>query len=88
MRPGGKTAFVAEGRPVVWPLIGKCMLVRCPRCKKETEFEGNPHRPFCSERCKLIDLGNWVSESYRIPTRTKEEEEDGLPETGKGSATS
>jgi endogenous inhibitor of DNA gyrase (YacG/DUF329 family) len=27
----------------------------------------NPHRPFCSERCKLIDLGQWASESYRIP---------------------
>jgi endogenous inhibitor of DNA gyrase (YacG/DUF329 family) len=28
----------------------------------------NPHRPFCSERCKLADLGRWLSEDYRLPT--------------------
>ena len=35
-------------------------------CKRETVWEGNPDRPFCSERCKLIDLDNWLSERYRI----------------------
>jgi uncharacterized protein len=40
--------------------------MRCPMCKRETTWEGNPHRPFCSERCKLIDLDNWLSERYRI----------------------
>jgi len=40
--------------------------MRCPICKKETTAEGNPDRPFCSERCKLIDLDNWLSERYRI----------------------
>ncbi|GMG86658.1 DNA gyrase inhibitor YacG [Biformimicrobium ophioploci] len=41
--------------------------VNCPICKKATEFSPeNPHRPFCSERCKLIDLGDWASESHRI----------------------
>lgn len=35
-------------------------------CKRETVGEGNPNRPFCSERCKLIDLDNWLSERYRI----------------------
>jgi hypothetical protein len=29
--------------------------------------ESNPYRPFCSERCKLIDLGQWATEGYRIP---------------------
>ena len=33
----------------------------------ETEWENNPHRPFCSERCRLIDLGAWTEERYRIP---------------------
>ena len=42
------------------------MAKRCPICKKEVVFEGNPFRPFCSERCKLIDLDNWLSERYRI----------------------
>jgi endogenous inhibitor of DNA gyrase (YacG/DUF329 family) len=41
--------------------------VKCPTCRKETAWENNPHRPFCSERCRLIDLGAWISERYRIP---------------------
>ena len=59
------------------------MIVRCPQCQKETSFKDNPFRPFCSESCKLIDLGKWASEAYRVPTRTKDEEEDGLPDTSK-----
>jgi len=43
------------------------MQVKCPRCGKLVEWEGNEWRPFCSERCKLIDLGAWASEEYRIP---------------------
>ncbi|HLH30050.1 MAG TPA: DNA gyrase inhibitor YacG, partial [Terriglobia bacterium] len=35
--------------------------LKCPTCKKETEYSGNPSRPFCSERCKLIDLGKWAA---------------------------
>jgi hypothetical protein len=30
------------------------------------EWHGNPHRPFCSERCRLIDLGTWLDEGYRV----------------------
>ena len=33
--------------------------------------------PFCSERCRLIDLGNWLGERYRIASRSEAEEEDG-----------
>ena len=44
---------------------------RCPQCLKQTRWEGNPSRPFCSERCKLIDLGAWVSEDYRIAGEKK-----------------
>jgi len=40
----------------------------CPICKKEV-FRGDPEFPFCSERCRLIDLGNWASEKYAIPGR-------------------
>lgn len=39
----------------------------CPRCRRPVEWEGNDSRPFCSERCRLIDLGAWVEESYRLP---------------------
>lgn len=42
-------------------------LVRCPVCKTEVSWEGNAFRPFCSERCRLIDLGAWVEGKYRIP---------------------
>ncbi|RLA92809.1 MAG: hypothetical protein DRG69_08255 [Deltaproteobacteria bacterium] len=41
---------------------------RCPQCGREVPWEGNPYRPFCSERCKMVDLGRWVGEEYRIPS--------------------
>lgn len=40
---------------------------RCPGCKRERNWTDNPFRPFCSERCRLLDLGAWVEERYRIP---------------------
>jgi uncharacterized protein len=43
-------------------------VVACPACGKPAVFTGaNRWRPFCSERCRLTDLGGWASESYRIP---------------------
>jgi endogenous inhibitor of DNA gyrase (YacG/DUF329 family) len=41
--------------------------VSCPTCGRELEWEGAPFRPFCSERCRLIDLGAWFSEQRAIP---------------------
>jgi uncharacterized protein len=42
--------------------------VPCPRCGKPSVFSAeNKWRPFCSERCRMIDLGLWASESYRVP---------------------
>ena len=41
--------------------------VRCPTCRQETPWDDNRFRPFCSERCKLIDLGAWFEERYRVP---------------------
>ena len=53
---------------------------KCPTCDKQVEWQDNPFRPFCSERCKLIDLSKWVSEEYRVPGRSVpepvEDEED------------
>lgn len=54
---------------------------KCPTCNKHVEWENNPFRPFCSERCKLVDLSKWVSEEYRVPGRpvpgeAVEEDED------------
>ncbi|HBY64265.1 MAG TPA: DNA gyrase inhibitor YacG [Solibacterales bacterium] len=47
--------------------------IRCPICKKEAPLTG-AYAPFCSERCKLIDLGNWASEKYVITTPAKPED--------------
>ena len=44
------------------------LFVPCPRCGQPARWAAdNPARPFCSERCKLIDLGAWATESHRIP---------------------
>ncbi len=43
-------------------------VVACPTCAKKVEWtEKNTYRPFCSERCKQIDLGAWAEEKYAIP---------------------
>ncbi|MGH7267291.1 MAG: DNA gyrase inhibitor YacG [Candidatus Rokuibacteriota bacterium] len=39
----------------------------CPNCGKPADRDGNPARPFCSTTCKLIDLGGWLDERFRIP---------------------
>ncbi|PTQ81200.1 hypothetical protein C8R21_11176 [Nitrosospira multiformis] len=50
-------------------------VVNCPQCGKSIVWDNsNPFRPFCSERCKLIDLGQWAAESYRIPDTRKDSE--------------
>lgn len=59
--------------------------MRCPICKKETRCEGNPYRPFCSERCKLLDLGNWLEGRYRIPDTTGFEESSRREDSSEGS---
>ena len=47
-------------------------LVKCPHCSKEVEFSGNEFRPFCSERCKLLDFGAWADEEYALPTEVSD----------------
>lgn len=43
--------------------------VKCPQCGLLTLYSTeNSNRPFCSERCKLLDLGAWASEKFRVPT--------------------
>lgn len=48
------------------------LLLACRRCGQMTTWHHNPFRPFCSERCKLIDLGAWASESYSIPAENQQ----------------
>jgi endogenous inhibitor of DNA gyrase (YacG/DUF329 family) len=54
---------------------------RCPRCGTIVRWQKNSYRPFCSLRCKLIDLGRWVDEQYRIDG---EKTEDDAQEEGRG----
>lgn len=52
-------------------------LVPCPSCKTLCPFDKalNTYRPFCSERCKNLDLGAWASGSYAVPSAPQNEEE-------------
>lgn len=48
-------------------------IVTCPTCSARVEWTpASKWRPFCSERCKLIDFGAWANESYRIPVTERE----------------
>jgi uncharacterized protein len=52
-------------------------LVKCPNCGNMSEYQGNTFRPFCSERCQLIDFGAWADEEFALPTEeTSLTEED------------
>jgi len=51
------------------------MKILCPTCKKSIDYDiNNVARPFCSEKCKLIDLGAWASEEYQILGNDNESE--------------
>jgi endogenous inhibitor of DNA gyrase (YacG/DUF329 family) len=56
--------------------------VPCPTCGQPAVLAPfNPFRPFCSERCRLVDLGAWATEAYRIPAKPAEDEgEADMPE--------
>lgn len=55
----------------------KARIVTCPQCGQDSIYApGNPYRPFCSHRCKQIDLGAWSSESYRMPEPEKVKDND------------
>jgi endogenous inhibitor of DNA gyrase (YacG/DUF329 family) len=50
--------------------------VTCPTCRTRTAWNGNPHRPFCSLTCRLIDLGRWLDERYRVVADDSPEEDE------------
>ena len=55
--------------------VAEVRTVACPTCAKRVEWgPQSPWRPFCSERCKLIDLGAWASEKYRVPVVEENDE--------------
>ena len=55
----------------------KTRKVTCPRCANITDYSlENKWRPFCSERCRTIDLGNWGNERYRMPAEDAKPDEE------------
>ena len=58
-------------------------VVNCPQCGKPVEWSpDNRYRPFCSERCRVIDLGAWATESYRIPVQDNKDDVESEPGPG------
>ncbi len=53
-------------KPRLFQECSRTMKWQCPICRKPTDSESSPDFPFCSERCRLTDLGNWASEKYKI----------------------
>ena len=49
--------------------MNKQLKVKCPNCETEFQYYDSKFRPFCSERCKMIDLGHWFEETYRVPLK-------------------
>jgi hypothetical protein len=63
-------------------------MAKCPTCQRPVALgpAGGPHRPFCSERCRTIDLGSWLDGAYRIGAPISEEDLDGgLPDGQDGA---
>ncbi|MGB6605503.1 MAG: DNA gyrase inhibitor YacG [Steroidobacteraceae bacterium] len=54
--------------------------IKCPTCGREVEWASAPFRPFCSERCRLIDLGAWLSEQRAIPGEGTAAPDGGAPD--------
>jgi endogenous inhibitor of DNA gyrase (YacG/DUF329 family) len=50
---------------------------RCPVCDASVDLATTPTVPFCSDRCRLIDLGRWLDESYTVPVARKDDEDEG-----------
>jgi endogenous inhibitor of DNA gyrase (YacG/DUF329 family) len=67
-------------------LLTFALMPKCPTCGKPVEWQDNPWRPFCSERCKLIDFSRWANEEYRVPgANTSPAEGDELPTVDKAN---
>lgn len=70
---------LAAGAPRSYPRI-VARLASCPICKKDVAVRAeNPSYPFCSPRCRQVDLGKWLGEEYRVPDKVADEQEDELP---------
>ncbi|MGH8181160.1 MAG: DNA gyrase inhibitor YacG [Steroidobacteraceae bacterium] len=60
--------------------------VKCPTCQREIDWSQSPFRPFCSERCRLIDLGAWLTEKHAIAGEPAADESGHGPDQADGDA--
>ena len=58
------------------------MDVKCPTCGRVIVWEDEPTRPFCSERCQLLDFGAWADEEFRVPVEGADWSEDEINDAG------
>jgi endogenous inhibitor of DNA gyrase (YacG/DUF329 family) len=56
----------------------------CPTCKKPFDAQTSAALPFCSDRCRLVDLGRWLDEEQAIPVPRWDEDEEAEPNEGAG----
>ena len=61
-------------------------LIRCPICEKQFDPATGPAMPFCSERCRQIDLGRWLREVYSVPVERNPDDEGREGDGGEGEA--
>jgi uncharacterized protein len=66
-----------------WPTVSDMFaaMIRCPVCERMFEPAESPAMPFCSERCRQIDLGRWLREVYSVPVERNPEEGEEAPRT-------
>jgi endogenous inhibitor of DNA gyrase (YacG/DUF329 family) len=59
------------------PVPPRTRIAACPQCGKSSRLDpSNPWRPFCSERCKMLDLGAWFEDRYAIPAEDQGQDTD------------
>ena len=63
----------------------KILIVKCAYCEKQFNFYDSEFRPFCSEQCKLIDLGQWLNEDYKVPVVNKNTDQAQVMEDDEGN---
>ena len=59
--------------------MSKSDTLHCPTCNRAFDPQISPAMPFCSHRCREIDLGRWLEESHGLPTEPAEESDEGVP---------
>jgi endogenous inhibitor of DNA gyrase (YacG/DUF329 family) len=61
-------------------------IVKCPTCRRPVEWSpASPYRPFCSDRCRLIDLGAWFNEQHKIPDESASPADELAPDSSEDS---